>query len=115
MVQSEALSLQQDVQAAIAKPASHRGDLAQTGSQQTILRPPAAIAHRAAVRANRLACPPLAHPIKLVEVSGSLASGGGRHHFLAATSRNMALSSTASASSFFSLVFSSSSAFSRRA
>jgi hypothetical protein len=48
-------------------------------------------------------------------VSGGLSSGGGRHHFLAATSRNIALSSIASANSFFSLVFSSSSAFSRRA
>jgi hypothetical protein len=102
-VQSEALAPQQDVQSAIAKAAPHRGDLAQTGSQQIIVWPPAAIADRAAVRADRLACPPLAHPVDLVEVSGGLASGGGRHHFLAATSRNMALSSIASANSFFSL------------
>src|SRR5215472_9526400 len=111
VVQSEALAPQQDVQSAIAKAPPHRGDLPQTGSQQTIVWPPAAIADRAAVRADRLACPPLAHPVPLVEVSGGFASGGVRHHFLAATSRNMALSSIASTNSFFSLAFSSSSAF----
>src|SRR5262245_66275319 len=59
MVQSVALALQQDVQTAIAKAASHRGDLAQADPYGHIVRPPAAIADRAAVRTNRLACPPL--------------------------------------------------------
>src|SRR6516225_2679882 len=115
MVQSEAFAPQQDVQTAIAKAPPHRRDLTQADPYGHIVRPPAAIADRAAIRTNRVACPPLAHSIHLEEVIGGLASGGGRHHFLAATSRNIALSSIASANSCFSLVFSSSSAFSRRA
>jgi hypothetical protein len=43
MVQSEALAPQQDVLPAIAKAPPHRGDLPQTGWQQTIVWPPAAI------------------------------------------------------------------------
>src|SRR5207253_11461529 len=97
-----------------AKAAPHHGEFTQADPYGPIVRPPAAIADRTAVCTNRLACPPLAHSVDLVEVSGGLGSGGGRHHFLAATSRNIALSSIASANSFFSLVFSSSSAFSRR-
>src|SRR5262249_61210589 len=80
-----------------------------------LVRRRAARADGRAIRTTRRASPPLAHSIDLVEVSGGLASGGGRHHFLAATSRNIALLSIASANSFFSLLFSSSSAFSRRA
>jgi hypothetical protein len=104
-VQSEAFALQQNVQTAIAKAVPYGA----------IERPPAAIAHQAAVRTDRLACPPLAQSVDLVEGSVGLESGGGRHHFLEATSRNVALSSIASANSFFSLLLSSSSAFSRRA
>jgi hypothetical protein len=61
-----------------------------------------------------LARPPLAHLVDLAKVRRGLSPGDGRDHFFAATSRSMALSSIASASSFFSLLFSSSSAFSRR-
>ena len=59
--------------------------------------------------------PPLAHLIGLTEMSHGLPSSDRRHHFFAAISFSMALSSIASANSFFSLVFSSSSVFSRRA
>src|SRR5262245_45745303 len=94
-------SLQQDVQAVVAKAAPDRGERAQPDPYAHAVRPPAAISDRAAVCTNRLACPPLAHSVDPVEVSGGLSSGGGRHHFPAATSRNMALSSIASANSFF--------------
>ena len=60
LVQSEAFSLQQDVQAAVAKAAPRRGKLAQAHPNGHIVRPPAAIADRAAVGTDRLACPPLA-------------------------------------------------------
>src|SRR6201982_1449957 len=115
VVQQDALTLQQDMQPPIPEAPANSGDLAQSRTNETIIGSPAAVAHRAAVHAERLACPPLAHPVDLSEVSGGFSSGGGRHHFLAATSRSMALSSIASASSFFSLAFYSSNAFSRRA
>jgi hypothetical protein len=115
VVQRDALALPQNVQPAIAKPPPDCGNLAQTGSNDTIVRPPAAVADRAAIHSDRPACPPLAHPVDLMQVRGGLSSGGRGHQFLAATSRSMALSSIVSANSFFSLAFSASSAFSRRA
>ena len=115
MVQQDALTLQQDMQPSIPEAPANSRDLAQSRANETIIGSPAAVAHRAAAHAERLACPPLAHPVDLSEVSGGFSSDGGRYHFLAATSRSMALSSIASASSFFSLAFSSSSTLSRRA
>jgi len=115
VVDDNALAPQQDVQPAIAKATTNSGDLAQPRADRSIIRPSAAVAHRTAVHIERLACPPLAHPVDLFQVSGGFSSGGGRHHFLAATSRSMALSSIASAKSFFSLAFSSSNALRRRA
>jgi hypothetical protein len=78
-----------------AKAPPQHGDLAQTQSQETIFGPSVAIADRGAVRADHLACAPLAHLIYLVKISCGLASGGMGHHFLAATSRKIALSSIA--------------------
>src|SRR5205814_9448389 len=111
VIQHDALAPQQDVQPPIAKAPPHSGDLAQPGANDAVISSPAAVADRTAVHADRLACPPLAHPVDLAEMSGGLSSGGGRHHFLAATSRSIALSSIASAKSFFSLAFSCSSTF----
>ena len=87
MVQQEAFAPQQDMPSAVAEATSDRGALAQPRANDTIIRPPAAIADRAAVHPDRLACLPLAHPADLAEVSGGLSSGGGRDHFLAVTSR----------------------------
>ena len=115
VVQGHPFTPQQHVQSAIAEAPSNRSYLAQPAANEAIIRPAAAVPHRAAVHPKCLTCPPLAHPVDLFEVSGSFSSGGGRHHFLAATSRSMALSSIASARSLLSLAFSSVSAFSRRA
>ena len=53
-----AFAPQQDVQPAVAKAPPQSSDLAETGSNETILGPPAAIADRTAIRTDRLACPP---------------------------------------------------------
>src|ERR1700737_2353032 len=106
VVQRDPLAPQQDVQPAVTEAPPDSGDRAQTGTQETILRPPAVIADRTAIRTDHLACPPLAHLVDLAEVRGGLSSSGGRHQFLSATPRSMALSSIASANSFFNLAFS---------
>src|SRR5437764_588194 len=101
--------------AMIAEASAYSGQRAQPSADRSIGRPPAAVANRTAIDADRAARPPLAHREDLRKVSRGLPSDGGRHHFFAAMSFSIALSSIASASSFFSREFSSSSAFSRRA
>ena len=59
--------------------------------------------------------PPLAHPLKLQHMLGSLTACRGRYHFFAKSSFNAALSSMASARSRLSLAFSASSSRSRLA
>jgi len=51
VVQRDAFALQQDVQSVVTEAPPDGGDLAQTGSQEAVLRPLAAIADRARVRA----------------------------------------------------------------
>jgi hypothetical protein len=106
------LASKQNVQSPIAETPSHRG---QTSADSPIIRPPQAVADRAAIGTDGSARPPLAHRIDIPQVSRGLSSGDGRHHFFEATSFSMALSSIASAKSFFSFAFLSSSAFNRRA
>jgi hypothetical protein len=62
VVQRDALAPQQDMQPALAEAPSDSGNLALSGPDETIVRPPAAIADRAAIHPDRLACPPLLTP-----------------------------------------------------
>src|SRR5450432_165677 len=110
-----ALPVEKDVQTPVAEPPADGSQLPQPRPGRLIIRPSAAIAHRAAVHADRSARPPLAHLIGQAKVSHRLSSCDGRHHFFAAISFNMTLSSIASARSFFSFEFSISRTFSRRA
>jgi len=114
VVLDDTLEAQQGVQPPITEATAQPSQISQSGSHRPVVRAQASVPHRAAVLADRIARPPLAHLEALAQVRRGLPSGSGRHHFLEATSFNIALSSIASASSFFSRRFSSSNAFRRR-
>src|SRR5216683_3556116 len=101
-----ALPIEKDMQTAVAEPPADGSQLPQPRAGRPIVRPSAAIAHRAAVYADRSTRPPLAYLIGPAKVSHRLSSHDGRHHFFAAMSFSMTLSSIASARSFFSFEFS---------
>ena len=97
VVHVRAFPAKQNLQTPIAEAPADRRQLAQPNTDRTVVRPPAAIAHGAAIGADHLARPPLAHLVMLAEVSRGLPSGSGRHHFFEAMSFNMTLSSDRSA------------------
>lgn len=63
MVECNPVAPQQEVQPAVTEPAPDSSDLAQPGSDQSVIRPSAAVTDRAAIRADGLARPPVAHLI----------------------------------------------------
>src|SRR5215211_916317 len=114
-VEDQPLPAQQNVQAPVAEPAAFGGKLPHSPAQRSIVRSPTAIPDHAPVHLDRGTRPPLAHLVGSAQMSDGLSPGGGRHHFFESRSFRATLSSMASARSFLSFVFSSSSAFSRRA
>src|SRR5919107_2130984 len=114
-VEDQPLPAQQDMQAPVAEATPFGGKLSDSAAQGRIVRSPAAIPDHASVHTRKGTRPPLAQLVASAQMSDGLSPGGGRHHFLASRSFSATLSSMASARSFLSLVFSSSSAFSRRA
>src|SRR3954466_4825488 len=106
---------QQDVQTALAEAPPLGRQLPHPGPPGCICRSPRPIAGRPAGRLDGAARPPLAHLEPGPKVSDRLAPRGRRQNFFESRSFSATLSSIASAKSFFSFVFSSSSAFSRRA
>jgi hypothetical protein len=128
-VDDHAVTPQQDVQAAIAKPAALMRQLAQLLANVSIIRPPRAIAHTRPISADHptplrslsndashrrnlgLLRPPFAHPMHCPEMNNRVALDDGRYHFFDSRSFRPALSSIASARSRFSRPFSSSRAF----
>ena len=114
-VDHHALPAQQDMQTAIAEPATLVGQLAQLLTQASIIVPGGTVTHALAIGIDDTARPPLAHPVAGLEMSYSFPHGGGRQNFFASRSFNATLSSIVSASSRLSFAFSLSSSLSRRA
>src|SRR5690606_37122170 len=107
------LAPEQHMQASIAEPSALMGNRLHPLAQHDVVGSKRLIAHRHPAAAQDPARPPLAHPKRSLEMGDGISLGSGRHHFFPRRSFRAALSSMLSASSFLSLLFSSSSAFSR--
>src|SRR5690606_41331344 len=80
------LPAQQDMQTAIAEPATLVGQLPQLLSQTGIIVPGGTVTHALAIGIDDTARPPFAHPVAGPEMSHSFPHGGGRQNFFASRS-----------------------------
>jgi hypothetical protein len=71
VVYDQALPGQQDVQAAVAKPAALRGELPEPDPDRLIVGSPDSVTHRGAVRLNHRTRPSLAHLKRGTQVKAS--------------------------------------------
>jgi hypothetical protein len=110
-----ALSLQHNANTPVAEPAAFTGDIPNSLSKISVVRPNAVVAHAGSINFQDMTRPTLADLMRIAKVNHSLSLCGRRHHFFEAISLSMALSSICSAKSFFSLLFSASSTFNLRA
>src|SRR5690606_1945410 len=99
----------------VAEPATFLCDCPHPLADFAVVGTAGLVANRHAAAADGFTRPPFAHPEGILQASDSSPLGRGRHHFFPTRSFSAALSSMASARRRFSRVFSSSSAFSRRA
>ena len=113
-VDHHAFPARQDVQTTIAEPAPLVGQIAQPLAQAGILVLDGTIAHTFAISIDDTARPPLAYPMKCLEMCGRFPLRDGRHHFFESRSFSATLSSIVSASSRLSFALSLSSSRSRR-
>lgn len=79
-VDHHALPAQQDMQTAIAEPATLVGQPSQLLAQNSVIVPVGTIAHALAIGIDDAARPPFAHPVARLEMSGSSSLSGARHH-----------------------------------
>src|SRR5690606_13780928 len=80
-VDHHALPAKQDVQTAIAEPATLVGQLAQLLTQTGIIVPRGTVTHALAIGVDDTTRPPFAHPVAGMEMSHSFPLGGGRQNF----------------------------------
>src|SRR5690606_9581839 len=112
-VDRDAVSAQQNVQPAIAKPTPLMRQFTKLLAKLRIITAARAIAYARAISRNHPARPPFADLKQSLKMPHSFPFCGGRHHFFDSRSFRPALSSIVSAKSFLSCVFSASSARSR--
>ena len=79
-VDHDPLPTQQDVQTAIAEPATLIGQLAQLLSQIGVIVPGGTVTHALAIGIDHTARSPCAHPMAGMEMSHSFPNGGGRQN-----------------------------------
>jgi hypothetical protein len=70
----------EEVETAVAAPATNSGQLAQSSAYPGIARTAAAVANRCAINPENRTRPPFAHLKRFLKESDGLTPGGGRHH-----------------------------------
>jgi hypothetical protein len=80
VVHPDTFTVEQDMEASIAKAPPDRRQLAQSGSRGGIIRSDAPIANRGSICSEHTTRPPFAHLERHLEMSDSFAPCDGRHH-----------------------------------